>query len=167
MSFVVKDSFFLTAKGAKGREGGKRLRSPGGDGGIMMLYKDEVYEIIGAAIEVHREMGPGFLEAVYHQALESELQNRGIPFQSQVELPLFYKGQQLEVGYQADLICFEAIVVELKAVHDLKEIHQAQILNYMKATGIQVGLLINFRSYPRLEWKRFILRRETGMGEEM
>jgi GxxExxY protein len=121
-----------------------------------LILKKEVYAIIGAAIEVHRELGAGFLEAVYQEALEIELQIRGISFEPQKPLAIFYKGQQLEKVYIADLICYGQIVVELKALDHLSGVEEAQILNYLKATGMRIGLLINFGSSGKLEWKRFI-----------
>src|SRR5436305_14783662 len=121
-----------------------------------LVLKDEVYAIIGAAIEVHRELGSGFLEAVYQEALELELQARDISFEPQKPLAIFYKGYQLEKLYVADLICYGQIVVELKALDRLSGKEEAQILNYLKATGMRVGLLINFGSSGRLEWKRFV-----------
>ena len=123
---------------------------------MVLMLKDEVYAIVGAAIEVHRELGHGFLEAIYQEALEIELTNRDIPFLSQQTLPLHYKGQRLKKKYVADLICFEKIIVELKALNQLSGKEESQILNYLKATGLQVGLLINFGSTGRLEWKRFV-----------
>ena len=121
---------------------------------MELLLKDEVYNIIGAAIEVHRELGPGFLEAVYQEALERELTERQIPFVSQQVLTVHYKGKPLQKQYQADLICYEQIIVELKALNQLSGKEEAQLLNYLKATGLRVGLLINFGSTGKLEWKR-------------
>jgi GxxExxY protein len=120
-----------------------------------LLLKEEVFAIVGAAIEVHRTLGPGFLEAVYQEALELECQRRSLPFEAQRRLVLFYKGQRLQKEYVADLICFGEIIVELKALDRLTGKEEAQILNYLKATGLQVGLLINFGSVGKLEWKRF------------
>jgi GxxExxY protein len=121
-----------------------------------ILYQDEVYAINGAAIEVHRQLGPGFLEAVYQEALELELSARNIPFKAQQHIPIFYKGQPLKKTYIADFVCFDKIVVEIKALSDLNNQHKAQILNYLKATSLKVGLLYNFGSYPILERDRFI-----------
>lgn len=121
-----------------------------------MLLRDEVYSIIGAAIEVHRELGSGFLEAVYQEALEIELVARKIPFEAQKPLIIYYKGQRLNKEYIADLACFDQIIVELKAIDQLSGKEEAQLLNYLKATGIRIGLLINFGSIGKLEWKRFI-----------
>ncbi|MBI3194057.1 MAG: GxxExxY protein [Ignavibacteriae bacterium] len=121
-----------------------------------LLYKDEVYAIAGAAIEVHKCLGSGFLEAVYHEALEIELAQRRIPFVSEKVITIFYKQQQLKKEYIADFVCYEKIIVEIKSISVLTEKEEAQILNYLKATGMRVGLLINFGSTGRLEWKRFI-----------
>jgi GxxExxY protein len=121
-----------------------------------LLYKDEVYQIIGAAIEVHRELGPGFLEAVYQEAFEIELTGRGIPFEAQKSLTIKYKGRQLKKEYIADLVCYDKIIVELKAIDRLSSRETAQVLNYLKATGLRVGLAINFGSEGVLEWERRI-----------
>lgn len=122
-----------------------------------LLFKDEVFAIVGAAMEVHSHLGPGFLEAVYHEALEMELTARSISFESQKPLPVWYKGQRLTKEYIADLFCFENIIVELKALEKLGGKEQAQLLNYLKASRCPVGLLINFGSYGQLEWKRYIM----------
>jgi GxxExxY protein len=113
------------------------------------------YAIIGAAMEVHRQLGCGFLEAVYQEALELELTARGVPFRPQLPLTLSYKGQQLKCKYCADFICFDEIIVEIKALVRLTGIEEAQILNYLKATGLETGLLINFGARS-LEYRRFI-----------
>jgi GxxExxY protein len=125
----------------------------GKDAVAELILKTEVYQIVGAAIEVHRHLGPGFLEPVYQEALEIELRRRSIPFQSQCRLPIHYKGEVLRKSYVADLICFDQIIAELKACDRLTGTDEAQILNYMKATGKGVGLLFNFGSLIRLEWK--------------
>lgn len=120
-----------------------------------LIFRDEVYSIVGAAMEVHSVLGSGFLEAVYQSALKLELAARQIPFEFEKELPVFYKGQRLENIYRADLICYGKIIVELKAPDKLTSKEEAQILNYLKATGFHVGLLVNFGSRGKLEWKRF------------
>lgn len=122
-----------------------------------LLLKEEVFAIIGAAIGVHRELGSGFLEPVYQEAMEIELSSRHIPFEARKLLIIKYKGHTLQKQYEADLICYGQIIVELKALDRLSGKEQAQILNYLKATGLRVGLLINFGSHARLEWKRFVL----------
>ena len=121
-----------------------------------LILKEEVYAIVGAAIEVHRNLGPGFLEAVYQEAMEIELSARGIPFDAQKPIQVRYKGQILNKQYVADLVCFDLIIVELKALNRLSGNEQAQVLNYLKATGFKVGVLINFGSHGKLEWKRFV-----------
>lgn len=120
------------------------------------LYKEEVFRIIGAAIEVHKELGPGFLESVYEEAMKNESEYRQIPFQSQVKIPVFYKGRKLEKEFVADYIGYGGIIVEFKCIPKLSRVEEAQLLNYLKATGYKVGILINFGSQGRLEWKRYV-----------
>ncbi len=122
-----------------------------------ILFKEECYAIQGAAFEVYREMGCGFLEAVYQECLERELNLSKIPFVAYPKLQLTYKVIPLEKTYQPDLICYDSIIVELKAVKEIAADHQAQILNYMKATEIQLGLLINFGSHPKATVNRYVL----------
>jgi GxxExxY protein len=121
-----------------------------------LLYKKEVYDIFGAAIEVHRTLGPGFLEAVYQEAFELELKDWDIPYESQKTLQIYYKGNPLQKEYVADLICYGRILVELKAVKEIDPVHKAQVINYLKITGLPVGLLINFCSFPKLEKQRLV-----------
>ena len=121
------------------------------------LFKQEGYDLMGAAFEVYKEKGAGFLEAVYQECMERELATRKIPFQAKPWLKLFYKGEPLLQGYEADLLVYSGIITELKAAKQLAPEHEAQLLNYLRATGIRVGYLINFGSYPQLEWKRMIL----------
>ena len=121
-----------------------------------LLYKDEVYKIVGVAIEVHRELGPGFLEAVYQEALEIELAERDIPFESQKPLKIKYKSRQLKKEYVTDLVCYGKIVVELKAMDKLSSRETAKVLNYLKAAELRVGLIFNFGSEGILEWERRI-----------
>ena len=122
-----------------------------------ILYKEEVFAIQGAIFDVYREMGCGFLEPVYQECLERELKERDIPFQSQKELILTYKGQPLEQRYKPDFICLDKIIVELKAVSELSNEHKAQLFNYLKATGLKLGLLVNFGHYPKTQIERIIL----------
>ena len=115
----------------------------------------KTYSIIGAAMEVHNELGSGFLEAVYHEALEREFREQGIPSESQPSVQILYKGRPLSKKYQPDFICFDDIIVEIKAMDKLSGVEHAQIINYLKATGLNVGLLVNFGS-KSLEHKRFV-----------
>jgi GxxExxY protein len=121
-----------------------------------ILYAEEAYKIQGAAFEVYKEIGCGFLEAVYQECLENEFLLQGIPFSSQFELKLKYKGKTLKQTYKPDFICYGKIIVEIKAVKEFTNEHQAQALNYLKATGMKLGLLINFGSHPKAETKRLI-----------
>ncbi len=121
-----------------------------------LLYADETYAIRGAIFEVYREMGSGFLEPVYQECLEIEFNRRGLPFLSQCELKLTYQGVSLLQIYKADFVCFEKIIVELKAVKELAPAHEAQLLNYLKATGLRLGLLVNFGSHPDAQVERRI-----------
>jgi GxxExxY protein len=116
---------------------------------------ERTYKIIGAAMEVHRELGNGFLEAVYHAALEKEFWLQGIPYQSQPEVQINYKGNPLEKTYQPDFLCYSKIIVEIKAISQLTQNEEAQILNYLKATKLSPGLLINFGARS-LEHRRFV-----------
>lgn len=121
------------------------------------LFETETYAIRGAVFEVYREMGCGFLEAVYQECLEKELSQRGLPFVAQHELQLRYKGEPLKQTYKPDLICFDSIVVELKALSATTGEHQAQVLNYLKATRMKLGLLVNFGCHPKATIERLIL----------
>lgn len=120
------------------------------------ILKNECYKIIGACMEVHNELGSGFLEAVYSEALAREFIDRGILFHSDIRLDVFYKGEKLNKFYVADFVCFDQIILELKAMEGLTDEHLAQVLNYLKATGFRIGLLINFGS-SKLQYKRVIL----------
>ena len=120
------------------------------------VLREEVYAIVGAAIEGHRELGAGFLEAVYQEALERELATRGIVIESQREPVILYKGQPLGKRYACDLLCFGSVPVELKAMDRLTGREDAQVINYLKSSGISVGVLINFGSHGKLEWRRLI-----------
>jgi GxxExxY protein len=122
-----------------------------------ILYKEECYAIQGAIFEVYREMGHGFLEAVYQECLEREFLRAGIPFQSQVELTLSYKGETLRQTYRPDFICHDKIIIELKAVKEVAPEHRAQVFNYLKATKYRLGLLVNFGHYPKATVERIIL----------
>ena len=115
---------------------------------INSTYDQELYSIIGAAMEVQNELGMGFLELVYHDALNVELELRGIPYETEKPIAITYKDKPLDRVYKADLVCYGNIVVELKSVEQLKAEHTAQLLNYLKATGMPMGILINFGEKP-------------------
>ena len=122
-----------------------------------ILYKNEVFLIQGAVFKVYREIGCGFLEAVYQECLEREFYFRKIPFEAQKELQLKYKGTELKQTYKPDFICYGKIIVELNAVKEVSAEHRAQVFNYLKATGLRLGLLINFGHYPKARVERIIL----------
>ena len=121
-----------------------------------IIYAQESYRIIGACFEVYNEMGCGFLEAVYQECLEEELTDRGIPFHARRRLKINYKGKLLRKKCIPDVVCFDKILVELKAVDELNNHHRAQVHNYLKATGFRLGLLVNFGHYPKLEYERIV-----------
>ena len=116
---------------------------------------EQTYAIIGAAMAVHRELGHGFLESVYQAALVREFQMRRIPFEREKCLPVFYRGERI-AEYKADFVCYEQIIVELKALQKLTGVEEAQVINYLKATGLNRGLLLNFGA-PSLQHKRLVL----------
>lgn len=118
------------------------------------------YAILGAAMEVHKQLGCGFLEMVYQEALSLEFAMQGIPFSREVELPIFYKRQRLNTAYKADFVCFDAIIVELKAQAKIGGVEEAQVINYLKASGHEVGLLLNFGA-ASLQYRRFILSKSS------
>jgi GxxExxY protein len=128
---------------------------------------EQTHAIIGAAMEVHRQLGAGFLEAVYQHALAIEMSARAIPFAREVELPVYYKGEQLNCSYRADFVCYNEVIVELKALNAITGIEEAQLLNYLKATHLERGLLLNF-GRPRLEFRRFVFshRRTPGTSAD-
>jgi GxxExxY protein len=123
---------------------------------VDLLFKDEAYAIFGACFEVYNEMGCGFLEGVYQECLEIELAQRQIAFRPQEELKLAYKGRTLTQFYIPDFVCFEKIILEIKAVSCLADEHRAQVHNYLKGTGHRLGLLVNFGHFPKLEYERII-----------
>jgi len=120
-----------------------------------MKNDPQTYAVIGAAMEVHRHLGHGFFEAVYQEALASEFTAQNIPYQREVDLAVFYKGQRLRCGYRADFLCFDSLVIETKAISKLTSADEAQAINELKATGLHRALLINFGS-PSLEHKRLV-----------
>ena len=119
-------------------------------------YKDESYRILSACFEVHNEMGSGFLESVYQECLTIEFQLRSVPYVAQKQLSLHYKGKQLESVFVPDFICYETIIVELKALSEFTDKHRGQVHNYLKATGYELGILLNFGSHPKLEYERIV-----------
>ena len=122
-----------------------------------VLFKEESFTLQGAIYDVYREMGSGFLEAVYQECLAIEFRRRNIPFEAQKNLSLAYRGEPLQQVYRADFVCFDAIIVELKVVRDLTPEHKAQVLNYLKATGLHLGLLVNFGHHARAQIVRMVL----------
>jgi GxxExxY protein len=124
---------------------------------MELLYKDESYAIIGACFEVYKEKGNGFVEPVYQECLELELTAQKILYTAQGALRLTYKGTELRQRYIPDFLCFDKIILEIKAVKQLTDEHRAQVLNYLKATGLRLGLLVNFGHYPKVEYERIIL----------
>ena len=122
-----------------------------------VIFREESFAIQGAIFEVYRVMGSGFLEAVYQECLAIEFNKRNIPFTAQVEMPLAYKSEPLIQKYRADFICFEKIIIEIKAVKDIGDEHRAQIINYLKATNFCLGLLVNFGHYPKVTIERIVV----------
>ena len=120
-----------------------------------ILFKEESYRIIGACMEVHRNLGPGFLEPVYQESLEHEMKVQKITFQRQQKLDLFYNGTKLQKYYVADFVCFGQIIMEIKAINFLNQLSCSQLVNYLKATNFQLGLLVNFGERS-LNYRRFI-----------
>lgn len=120
----------------------------------MFYYKQETYDINGAAMHVYNVLGPGFLEPVYQEALSLEFKRRNIPYEREKELTIFYEGVELRQKYRADFVCYGKIIVELKAVAHLDDAHRSQVFNYLKATGYKVGLLFNFGNSEGLEYER-------------
>jgi GxxExxY protein len=124
--------------------------------GTQIVFKEESYKIIGACFEVYKEKGNGFLEAVYQECLSIEFTEQDVPFVEKPRLRLDYKTRELNQTYEPDFLCFEEIIVEIKAVKQLADEHRAQVINYLKATGKQLGLLVNFGHYPKIEHERFV-----------
>ena len=123
----------------------------------MIIHKEESYKVVGAAFKVYNNLGPGFLEAVYQEALEIELQRQGIPYEREKELKIQYDGIELKQTYKADFVCFGKIIVELKAVSALDDAHRSQVYNYLHATGMKLGLLYNFGCPEELEKERIVV----------
>ena len=131
-----------------------------------LLFKNEVYAIIGAAMEVYNYLGPGFSEAFYQEALEIEVQSRNIPNDPQKDIFIHYKGQKLKNFFKPDFICYEKVMVEIKAMDRLTTREEAQLLNYLKATDMPVGVLINFGAYNNLEWKRMAFTGQKSLSSQ-
>lgn len=129
---------------------------------MALLYEDEGYKIRGAIMEVHGHIGAGFLEGVYQECLEEEFTLRNIPSKSQPALNLVYKGKPLNHVYQPDFICYDKIIVEIKSVQELNHQHVAQLINYLKASDLKLGYLVNFSSHPEVTIKRFLWNVETN-----
>ena len=123
---------------------------------VEVVLKEESYEIVGACFEVYNAMGCGFLEAVYQECLSIEFSNQAIPFKAQVPLELSYKDQLLQQKYIPDFICFDKVILEIKALKDLCDEHRAQVHNYLKATGYRLGLLVNFGQHAKLQYERIV-----------
>ncbi|UTH25296.1 GxxExxY protein [Actinobacillus suis] len=124
---------------------------------MSLLFEQETYALRSAIFDVYFQMGNGFLESVYQECLKLEFRARNIPFITQPNLALMYKDQLLKQSYKPDFICFDQIIIELKAVNLLKEEHKAQLMNYLKITGMKLGLLVNFGAFPKVEIKRIIM----------
>jgi GxxExxY protein len=122
-----------------------------------IIHKEESYKIMGACFNVYREMGSGFLESVYQECLKIELMYQKIPFKSQEGISLFYREKKLNQTYRPDFLCFDKIILEIKAVSKIVDDHRAQIQNYLNASKLKLGVLVNFGHYPKLEYERFVL----------
>ena len=121
-----------------------------------LLFREEVYAIVGAGFEVYNQLGPGFLEAVYQEALEVEFTQRKIPFVPQQEIRVIYKGLPLKKLFVADFLIYGKVIVEIKAIDHLTPREFSQVINYLKATGSQLGVVINFGAEKEMEWKRLL-----------
>lgn len=120
------------------------------------------YTVIGAAMEVHRQLGCGFLESVYQEAFALELRDRNVPFTQELRFPVTYKGRRLTNHYRPDFICFDEVIVELKALGRISSVEESQLINYLKVTGFQTGLLLNFGTQS-LQKRRFVLSNEAAL----
>lgn len=123
---------------------------------MELIFKEEAYKIIGCCMEVYNTLGSGFLEEVYQESLEREFVRANIPYAREVPLTIMYKGVPLNKRYVADFVCYDKIIVELKAVAQPVPGHAAQVLNYLKATGLTLGLLVNFGNAESLQWSRHV-----------
>ena len=126
-----------------------------------LLYGEECYKIIGSCFEVYNNLGSGFLENVYQECLEIEMRNQKIDFIPQKEIEIKYKDSVINHKYRADLVCYDKIIVEVKAVSKLANEHKAQVINYLKATGYKLGILVNFGAFQKLEYERIVLEKKN------
>jgi len=127
-----------------------------------IVYAEESYAIMGACFNVYKDKGSGFLEAVYQECLEIEFDFRTMPVQPKRELHLEYRGRPLRQTYVPDFVCYDKIILEIKAVSNLTDEHRAQVFNYLRASGMKLGLLVNFGHYPALEYERIVLTNRPG-----
>jgi GxxExxY protein len=137
-----------------------------------VLFREESYKIVGACFEVYREKGCGFHEALYQECMELELRLQGVPFIPQQPFGLNYKGLPLQTRFQPDFVCFDQIILEIKAVTEVTDEHRAQVMNYLKATGKKLGLLVNFGHYPKAQVERIVMGRgryqiQQGMNHQI
>lgn len=130
-----------------------------------MLFPDESYRIMGACFAVYNDKGCGFLEDVYQECLEIELEHQGIPFVSRPTQELTYRGRRLRQFYRPDFICYGKIIVELKVVGQFADRHRAQVLNYLAASSLTLGILVNFASHPKLDYERIALSKKNIVPE--
>jgi GxxExxY protein len=151
-------SFFCHEEHEEVTKGLPRLAESGRGGWNMaeLIFREECYAIVGAAMAVHDELGSGFTENVYQEALEIEFRKRGIPYERQKKLPIWYDGQEMTCFYVADLVVYGSIIVELKATRVVGSSEQAQLIGYLKATHLRPGLLINFGNPLKLDWQRLV-----------
>ena len=133
--------------------------------GTDIIFKEESYRIIGACFEVYKEKGNGFLEAVYQECLAIEFAEQGIPFVEKLRIRLKYKGRELKHTYEPDFLCFDHIILEIKAVKNLADEYRAQVINYLKATGRPL-VLVNFGHYPKIEHERFVNQSASALRED-
>jgi GxxExxY protein len=132
-----------------------------------LIYKEESYAVIGACFAVYKDKGCGFHEPVYHECLEIELEFQGIPFLSKPPQTLQYRGRTMIQTFSPDFLCYEKVILEIKAVSVLVDEHRGQVLNYLSATGCKLGLLVNFGHYPKLEYERLLLRSQEPVDLQL
>ena len=132
-----------------------------------LIYKEECYSIMGACFEVYKEKGVGFVESIYHECLTKEFLLRKLQAVSEPELKVLYKGEPLTKTLRPDFVCMGGIILEIKAVKQLTNEHRAQVQNYLKATGFQLGLLVNFGHYPNVEWERIVVTNSNSSPPQL